>query len=107
MMMKIKKYGIEAQSWDASVDFIMNLEVRLIDNIKHMEIWEKTINERTMITNSIFGLGDTFGNVITASALSELSEEEMITGFTHLADYAADHVAEKILEDYVEAHSKE
>ncbi len=107
MMMKIKKYGIEAQSWDASVDFIMNLNVKLIDNIQHIEVWEKTVNENRVITSSIFGLGDAFGNVLTASTLSDLSEEEMITGFTHLADYAADRVAEKIQEDFIEAHSKE
>ncbi len=107
MMMKIKKYGIEAQSWDASVEFIIDLNVKLIDNIKHIEVWEKTIHEKTMITGSIFGLGETFGNVLTASALSDLSEEEMINGFTHLADYTADRVAEKMEEDFIEAHSKE
>ena len=107
MMMKIKKYGIEAQSWDASVEFIIDLNVRLIDNVKHIEVWEKTIREKTAITGSIFGLGESFGNVLTASALSNLSEEEMITGFSHLADYTADRVAEKIEEDFIEAHSQE
>ncbi|MBN2031005.1 hypothetical protein JW824_12270 [bacterium] len=107
MMMKIKKYGIEAKSWDASVEFIIDLNVRLIDNVRHIEVWEKTIREKTVITGSIFGLGESFGNVLTASALSDLSEEEMITGFTHLADYTADRVAEKIEEDFIEAHSQE
>ena len=107
MMMKIKKYGIEAQSWDASVNFKIDMEVKLIDNVKHIEVWGKTINENTVITTSIFGLGDSVGDVITASALSQLSEEEMVNGFTHLADYTADRVAEKIEDDFIKAHSEE
>ncbi len=107
MMMKIEKYGIEASSWDASVDFIIHLEVQLIDNVKHAEVWEKTIDEDMVITSSLFGLGDSFGDVITASALSELSEEEMVNGFTHLADYTADRMAEKIEKDFIKAHSEE
>lgn len=106
MLIKIKKYCIDAQSWDASVDFIIDLEVKLIDNMKHVEVWKKSIDENMAITRSMFGLGDSFGNVITASTFSDLSEEEMISGFTHLADYAADRVAEKIQDDFIEVHSE-
>ena len=105
-MMKINNYGIEASSWTAHVHFKIDVKVRLIDNKKNIKIWEKTIKERMPISSSIFGRHDTIGDVITASVLSNLSEEEMIDGFTHLAQYAADRIAERIQDDFIKAHSK-
>jgi len=105
-IMKINHYGIDASSWAAAVHFIMDINVRLVDNAKHIKIWKKTIKERMVITSSIFGLHDAIGDVITASALSNLTEEEMIEGFTHLAQFAADQIAERIQDDFIKAHSK-
>lgn len=104
-MMKITKYGIEADSWNASVRFKIDVKIRLIDNIKNREVWKKSIHERMPISGSIFGLGDAVGNVMTASALSNLTEEGMVTGFSHLAEYTADRIAEKIQEDFIKAHT--
>ena len=104
-MMKISEYGIDAKSWDASVHFKIDVKVRLIDNEKSIEVWKKTIKERMPVSGSIFGLHDAAGDVMTAAALSELSEEQMVEGFRHLADYAADRVAERIQVDFVKARS--
>ena len=105
-MMKINNYGIEASSWSAAVYFKIDVKVRLIDNEKHIKVWEKTIKERMHISSSIFGLHDAIGNVITASVLSDLSEEEMIEGFTHLGQFAAGRIADRIQDDFIKAHSK-
>lgn len=105
-IMKIDHYGIEASSWAAAVHFKIDINVRLVDNAKHLKIWEKTIKERMVVSSSIFGLHDSIGDVITASVLSDLTEEEMIEGFTHLGQYAADMIAERIQDDFIKAHSK-
>lgn len=107
LLMKIKKYGIDAKSWFSNVEFKIEVEVRLIDNKAHREVWVKTIKEEEPITNHIFGLGTSANNVITAVALSELSEEEMATGFENLAVYVSGRIAEKIHKDYLKAHSKD
>ena len=103
--MKIRRYGIEANSWSTSVHFKIDLRVQLIDNQKDVEIWEKRVNERFVVSQSMFGLGDMAGNVITAVALSRLTEEELTEGFRHLADYTADRMAEKLHEDFINARS--
>lgn len=105
-MMKIKKYGIEAESWFSRVEFKIEVEVRLIDNTARREVWVKTIKEDEPVTHRVFGLGGSANNVITAVALSELSEEEMAAGFENLAEYAAGRIAEKIHKDYLKAHER-
>jgi hypothetical protein len=106
LMMKIKKYGIDAKSWFSDVEFKIEVEVRLIDNEAHREVWVRTIKEEEPITDYVFGLGSSANNVITAVALSELSEEEMATGFQNLAEYVSGRIAEKIQKDYMKAHSE-
>ena len=105
-IMDIKKFGIEAKSWDSSVFFRMDIKVRFIDNQRNIEIWKKGIKEKHPITDSMFHLGDTAGNVVTAVALSKLSKKDMIAGFSNLADYVANQIAEKIHKDFLEAHSE-
>lgn len=105
-IMDIKKYGIEAKSWDSSVYFRMNVKVRLIDNKSNVEIWKKSFKEKHPVKDSMFHLGETAGNVITGVALSKLSKKEMIAGFSNLADYMANRIAEKIHQDFIDAHSE-
>jgi hypothetical protein len=104
--MHIQKYGIDAKSWAASVHFKIDVRVYLIDNEKNIEIWRKRVRESLPVTRSTFGLPDAAGDVITAVALSQLSEEDMAAGFEHLADYTADRVARKLQEDFAKARSK-
>ena len=104
--MHIQNYGIDAKSWDASVYFKIDVKVFLIDNQKTIEVWKRRVKERIPITSSFFGLPYAAGNVITAVSLSNLSEEDMIEGFEHMADFTADRIARKLQEDFVKARSK-
>ena len=105
-MMNIKKYGIDAESWSASVRFKIDIKVRLIDNKRNMEIWKRTIRVKEPVTQEMFGLSNTAGNVITAVALSELTEQDMIDGFSYLSLHMADKIAERIHRDFIKAHSR-
>lgn len=104
-MMNIKKYGIDAESWSASVRFKIDIKVRLIDNKRNVEIWKRTIRVREPVTQEMFGLSNTAGNVITAVALSELTEQDMVDGFSYLSLYMADKIAERIHRDFIKAQS--
>ena len=66
---------------------------------------KKTIKEKQPIFKEFFGLSDTVRNVITAVALSELSTDEMVAGFSQLAEYVAGRIAEKIQSDFIKAHT--
>jgi len=105
--MEIHKYGIVAESWDAEVYFKLDVGVQLIDNQRHVEVWKKSIHENLPVSRSMFGLGQAGGSILTAMQLSDMTEEEMIAGFTHLADYLSGRIAERIHEDYIEAHTAE
>ncbi len=105
-VMRIKKYGIEAESWTAQVQFLIDVNVRMIDNEKELKIWERNIHERMDITGSIFGFSERLGDVITAAALSKLTEEQMVEGFANLAEYAAGRVAERIYDDFLESRER-
>lgn len=103
--MDIDSYGIDADSWDAGVYFKIDLRVYLIDNKSGLEIWKTRVKEKQPVSPTIFG--DTGSaaadNVITAIALSQLSVEEMVTGFQYLADDTADRVAHKLRQDFAKS----
>jgi len=105
-LLKINRYGIDAESWNAQVDFRLDVHVRMVDNASKRKVWEKTIRERMPVSRSIFGFNDMVGDVLTASALSELSETEMAEGFTHLAGYAAGRISDRIFDDFIKSREK-
>lgn len=102
----MQHYGIEAKSWTASVHFKIDVKIYFIDNEKGIEVWRKRVRERMPVTHDVFGLPGAAGDIITAVSLSELSEEEMIAGFEHLADYTADQIARRLQRDFAKARSK-
>lgn len=105
-LLRIKRYGIDAESWNAQVDFRIDVHVRMIDNASKRKVWERTIRERMPVSRSIFGFNDLVGDVLTASALSELSETEMAQGFTHLAGYAAGRISDRIFDDFIKSRER-
>ena len=104
--MNIVKYGIVADSWSAGVHFLLDAKVYLVENVRNVEIWRKRVKERLAVTEEVFGIGSTGGNVITAIMLSTLTEEQMIEGFENLAEYAADQLSRKLLRDVRRARTR-
>ena len=101
--MRIRQYGIDASSWGASVHFKMDIEVQLLDSRGGVRIWKTRVKEGIPVTEGIFGLGGSTGDVVTAVVLAKLSVEELTRGFEHLADFTADRVARKLQEDFAKA----
>lgn len=99
-IMNIVRYGIEAKSWSASVHFLIDVHVRLVETGDNVEIWSRRVKTRDPVSDHLFGLSDAVGNIITAATLSGLSKEELIIGFEALARHAADRIALRLSDDY-------
>ncbi|MFC1559446.1 hypothetical protein ACFL39_02535, partial [Gemmatimonadota bacterium] len=97
----MKRYGIDANSWDAGTFFIIDARIELIDNSEHRRIWKGRVESREPLSARIFGLNSPVENVLDAIALSELSVEEMATGLEYLANFSAGLIAEKLYRDFI------
>ena len=105
-VIKIEKYGIQAPSWFANVHFIIDLRVRLVDARTEKLIWRRKVVTREPVHSNIFGVSNIVDDIISASVLSDLSEEELATGFENLAAFAAGRVAEILFEDFLDAQGQ-
>ncbi len=97
---RVKEYGLTAHSWDAAVTFVLDAEVRLLDRHARRVIWKKRIRQTDPVTGAVIGFGPTVGGIFTAAALASLTVDEMERAFRHLADYAAERLADALREDY-------
>lgn len=98
--LRIADYALVADSFQGDVYFVVEGELLLLEAGTGRLIWDGRIREREKLTNSLFGLPPSVGNVITARALAGLTSEEMAVGLTRLADYAAGKVADHLRRDY-------
>ncbi|MEM1056994.1 MAG: hypothetical protein AAGI52_15835 [Bacteroidota bacterium] len=98
--LRIADYALVADSFQGDVYFVVEGELLLLDRATGRELWDGRVSEREKLTNSLFGLPPSVGNVITARALAGLSAEEMAVGLTRLADFAASRVTDRLRRDY-------
>ena len=95
---RVRDYGIDAADWNAAAHFFVDAQVLLFDGADGSEIWESDVKERDPVMPHIFG-----GNrariardIVTAAVLADMSEEEIAAALESLADYAADHISERL-----------
>ena len=94
---RVRRYGIEAESWNAGAFFELDADVVLIDP-RGRVVWKSRVRERDPITTTLFA-GATVTNIVTADALSRLSAEEMREALERLADFAADRMTHELRRD--------
>lgn len=96
--LRVKRYGIEADAWDAPARFFVDAEVRILEGPTGLEIWKQRVVERDDIApaEAEWLLGSTLGNVVTAASLADLSVSEIEWTLEYLADYSADRMMEKL-----------
>jgi len=100
----INSYGIGANSWASSVNFNMDVTLKIYDNHTSTLIWKVNVTESRPVSSSFFLTGTTaVGNVLTALQLSQLTADQMKTGFTHMAEFAANKLVEKLQKDYAKS----
>jgi len=94
----VASYGIEADSWDSRAQFFLQAELFLLDGETGMEIWRADVDASSPVNRRGSDYGATANTAITAAALASLSVEEMEIALESLADFSADHLAEKLRE---------
>ena len=104
--LRIYDYSLVADSYEGATYFVLEGEVTLLDPVRAVELWRRKIREREVLSGSLFGMPAAAGNVITARALSGLSEEDMQRGLDSLADYVANKVVERLRDDYYDSRSQ-
>jgi hypothetical protein len=96
--LRVRRYGIEADSWDDQASFLIDAEMFLLDGQTGRQIWKAKVDEREQVGSATLGwvLPDAVGGVVTARQLAGLSVQEMTRAFEMLADYCADRMIDKL-----------
>lgn len=93
---RIDYYGIEADSWDSQAQFVLGAEMFLLETRTGTEVWRAEIDAEQAINRGTLIDSPTTNAILTARALSELSAEEMRTGFLSLGDFCADELVDHL-----------
>jgi hypothetical protein len=99
--LRVHDYSLVSDSFEGATFFALEGDVLLVDPATGRTLWERGVREREVLDAALFGLPAAAGNVVTARALSELSEAEMADGLERLADYVASRLVERLREDYL------
>ena len=89
---RVREYGIRADSWDAQADFFIHAEVLLLESPTGSLVWKAGVEARDPINPNSWSEGSALGTLITAQALAGLSVEEMEAALQNLAVYSADRI---------------
>jgi hypothetical protein len=96
--LRVRRYGIEAQSWDDQAEFLIDAELLLLDGRTGQEIWKTDVDEREAVSSRTLGwaLPDAVGSAVTAGQLASLSVADMARALEGLADFCADRMIDKL-----------
>jgi hypothetical protein len=94
----VHEYGIEASDWDASAYFFIDAEATLLDQAAAREVWRARVKARDPVGPEIYGEG-VVRDVITAAAIVELSEDDMVRALERLSQFAATQITDQLRAD--------
>ncbi|HET6485596.1 MAG TPA: hypothetical protein VFH83_04205 [Spirochaetia bacterium] len=99
LVVDIRQYGIQARSMSGAVTLHMALTASIVHVMSGDLVWRRGITINDAANPQMFGLGDIVGNMVTASALSEMTPEQLAVGFKNLAMEAGRSVARSLDRD--------
>jgi hypothetical protein len=97
--LEIEDYGINAPSWGSAVSLEIATTVRLYERRSHDLVWRRHITVTRRASPEVFGLPGAAESIFTAAMLASLSTEEMVRGFSSLAQYAARVIGDTLERD--------
>jgi hypothetical protein len=101
--LEIVSYGIDADSANAAVKIEIVTTARLYSTIDRNLIWQRRVSVREPLRPEVFGAVDVVDTLITTAVLADLSEEELIQGFTASAREVAYKIARRLEDDIYRA----
>jgi len=102
----IKEWGIDAHAaWDP-VTLRIQLTARLYRSFTDELVWRRNVTVTQAARGEMFGLGAIVGDMVTTQVLSELTRDELESGFRALAVQASRTVARSLEKDLDEARHK-
>ena len=99
-------YGIDANSWNATAHFFIEADAALLHADSGTEIWRAEVVTRDPVGPAVLGAPSELRDFLTAAALADLSEDEMVEVLEGLADYAAGMVTDRLRDDLREARRR-
>ena len=99
LVISIHDWGIQAHSFGSAVSLHIRLTAGLYRTAGGDLIWRRDLTVNDPASPAMFGLGQIVGNMVTATVLSEMSEEDLARGFTELALRSARSVARQLEKD--------
>jgi hypothetical protein len=103
LVLSIHYWGIDAGSSISSVSLRMHLTASLYGLHGSALAWRQELSVHDDASPAMFGLGPIVGNIVTATALSELSVDELEQGFTELGRSMARSISWELREDLASA----
>ncbi len=101
--LEIRSYGLDAGSSSATVRIEIATTARVYATADRRLIWERNVSVRDPLTPELFGLHDVVDTVITTAVIAELTEEQLVEGFTESARRVAYKIAGKLEDDIYKA----
>jgi hypothetical protein len=93
---RLERYGITANDWDAQANFFVKAEVLLLDAADGSLVWKTKVEESEPVNEGTEGLSSAAVNVVTAATFATLSNEDIERAFTGLAQFCADRATRKL-----------
>jgi hypothetical protein len=95
MVVVVRDYGIDFSDWDGAARWFIQAEVTLNDR-EGARIWRTGVDEKDDVREGT--PSGAVGDILTARALAEMTEEEMAEALRGLAEYSAERIAWKLRE---------
>ena len=94
---QVEEYGVDARQWENGAWFHLEARLLLLDR-DGREIWEGRVDQNEQVTTSWFNVGSTGADIVTGSALGQLTVEEVTLALNAIADHSAFRLTEKLRE---------
>ena len=97
--LEIRNYGLSADSHGSAVRIEIETTARVYATADRRLIWERRVNVRDPLSAEVFGLHDVLDTLISTAVIADLTEEQLVKGFTASARRVAYEIAGKLEDD--------
>ena len=106
LLIYVESYGIDAGGPGSGIEFQMSVTAALFDVQTGDRIWRTREHVSEPASPGVFGLPAVAGNVLSAVALADLTEEEIARGLERLARDAAWDIGLELQDDIYRARRR-